>query len=294
MIDAQEDKMNELNQILLRDAEKGDFVGVATVVTMGADLNARDRFGQTALMKAILGEDKRMALYLIEKGADLDATDCFKNTALMYTAFQAQQEVFETLLKKGASVHHENQFGENVAQVLYRLYQQSDDKKKPIYQEMISEFVPDFVAREKQKALSLAIVNGFENLVSVMVQDNDVNVNETDGAKVAPLHWAAAFNRGNAAYCLIAFGAEVDLKTNLGMTPLMYAAQNGYQEMVGLLLSCGADASLKNKNQKTAVDLALMNGHNGIVQMINGSEKKICSAQQCVPQQDVFRQKGDC
>ena len=115
---------------------------------------------------------------------------------------------------------------------------------------MMTEFVPDFIHLEKQRALVLAIVSGLEGVISFMVDDPDVDVNETDGAGLSPLQWAAAFNRMKSAYCLIKSGAEVNFQDKNKMTALHYAAQNGDFEMTKLLVEEGAQVSLKNKDGK--------------------------------------------
>ena len=172
------------------------------------------------------------------------------------------------MLNHGASPAFEDERGDKVADLLYRCYQLASEEKKEEYQEMITIFVPDFVHREKQKALSVAIVNGLDGVVASLMQADDVNVNETDGARLAPLHWASAFNRVNAAFCLIKAGADLNMKTQNGMTALMYAAQNGHQEMAKLLLESGADITLQNKEGKTAAGIAFEKNQIEIFELI--------------------------
>ena len=177
----------KLNEELLKGAQEGRLPGVKLLLEEGADIDAVDQYGQTALMKSILYKNEKVSLFLIEKGADLDAQDCFKNTALMYTVFEAQENVFKKLLEAGANPAIQDERGDKVSDLIYRCYQMATPKNKLSYQEMMTEFVPDFIHLEKQRALVLAIVSGLDGVISFMMEDPDVDVNETDGAGLSPL-----------------------------------------------------------------------------------------------------------
>ena len=263
-----------VNNKLFEEVKNGDLFNVSALIEIGADVNALDEYGQTPLMKAILEKQTAISFFLIENGADLDIQDIFKNTALSYTALGAQETVFKALLEAGASVHFKDERGENITDLLYRCYQMADSDQKESYQRMISEFVPDFIHREKQRSLTLAIVNGHDGIVSLMMQDEDIEVNETDGATLSALQWAAAFNKEKAAYCLIQNGAFVDYQDKNGMTALMYAAKNGHKEMVQLLLKEGSGIGLQNKEGKTAMMLAYENQQTDVFELIKQESLK--------------------
>lgn len=55
---------------------------------------------------------------------------------------------------------------------------------------------------------------------------------------------------------LISSGANVNIATNTGFTPLMRAAFRGDLGQIKLLLANGADATLKQGNVRTALDYA--------------------------------------
>ena len=258
----------KLNEELLKNAQEGKFPGVKLLLEEGADIDAVDQYGQTALMKSILYKNEKISLFLIEKGADLDAQDCFKNTALMYTVFNAQATVFKKLLEAGANPALQNELGDQASDLIYRCYQMTTPENKLSYQEMMTEFVPDFIHREKQRELILSIVAGLEGVVPFLVEDGGVDVNETDGAGLTPLQWAAAFNRVKSAGCLIQAGAQVDFQDKHKMTALMYAAQNGDLEMTKLLLEEGAQIALRNKEGKTASMLSYENGHQEVFEFL--------------------------
>lgn len=61
------------------------------------------------------------------------------------------------------------------------------------------------------------------------------------------LHYAAAAGSIEITSLLLAKHAYIDAETPTGMTPLMIAAREGQEEVVGLLLVEGADATLKDR-----------------------------------------------
>jgi ankyrin repeat protein len=59
---------------------------------------------------------------------------------------------------------------------------------------------------------------------------------------------------------LIKQGADVDAKTWMGVTSLMYATQNADLPMMKILIRCGADLDLKPANGNTALLASILNG----------------------------------
>jgi ankyrin repeat protein len=62
-----------LGQALIEAAQKGDLAQVKTLLTTGADVNARDHDGRTALMFAAWNGNLEAMRLLIDKGADVHA-----------------------------------------------------------------------------------------------------------------------------------------------------------------------------------------------------------------------------
>ena len=67
---------------LSRVARLGDFKAVKFLLEEGADIEAIDNFGRTALMWATSWGHLKIAKFLIDKGADVNATDNDGRTVL--------------------------------------------------------------------------------------------------------------------------------------------------------------------------------------------------------------------
>ncbi len=67
---------------------------------------------------------------------------------------------------------------------------------------------------------------------------------------------AAMFNQPETLAILIAHGADVNASDGSGVTPLMFAARDGYSEMIKKMLALGADTSLTDIEGHTALAMA--------------------------------------
>jgi outer membrane protein assembly factor BamB len=86
---------------------------------------------------------------------------------------------------------------------------------------------------------------------------------QTAGPATAEALWDAA-RQGEVARigALLDQGADVNAKTRYGVTPLIFAADNGHLEAVKLLVSRGAEIDAQDAFYRMrALDLALYNGH---------------------------------
>jgi ankyrin repeat protein len=75
---------------------------VGVLLEAGAELDATDNDGQTALMKAAADGNEEAVRLLLQAGAVVDATGKHGKTALMWAAIKCKKEVVRMLLKAGA------------------------------------------------------------------------------------------------------------------------------------------------------------------------------------------------
>jgi ankyrin repeat protein len=101
---------------LMSAAYAGDLEHVRQLLAAGADVNAKDEGGWTALMKACYNaEQKRgyaeVVQALIDAGADVEAPIGYGVRPLMLAAGYGEADVVDTLLKAGADVLAKNEGG---------------------------------------------------------------------------------------------------------------------------------------------------------------------------------------
>jgi len=93
----------ELDDQLWEAARKGDAAAVQALLDKGADVNARFRYGTTALFKAAERGHTEVVKLLLARGADVTVKDTFYGaTAMTWALDNKHVEVVRALLEKSA------------------------------------------------------------------------------------------------------------------------------------------------------------------------------------------------
>ncbi|USE34550.1 ankyrin repeat domain-containing protein [Endozoicomonas sp. SCSIO W0465] len=95
---------------LFRACHDGDLIALKQLIDRGADVNARDLNGFTALMFASMQDRRELVAFLIERGADINAVLCNGDnlngcTALMLASMNGHREVIKLLIDGDADVN---------------------------------------------------------------------------------------------------------------------------------------------------------------------------------------------
>ena len=104
----------DLQEALLRAAEKGDTASVASLLDKGADINGwADMYNrkETALIRATDSGKDEVVKLLLARGADPNVLDSHGATALMYAAADGHATIVKALLEGGAGVNTRDNFG---------------------------------------------------------------------------------------------------------------------------------------------------------------------------------------
>jgi hypothetical protein len=99
-----QDPKQKLNEQLWEAARKGDVALVTSLLDQGADVNAKFRYGTTALFKASERGHTDVVKVLLARGADATVKDTFYSATAMTWALQNDHfEVVRALLEKDDS-----------------------------------------------------------------------------------------------------------------------------------------------------------------------------------------------
>lgn len=96
---------------LIRAVYQGHTEIVEALIALKADLNAQDKDGNTALIWAIRREYTEIAKTLIFAEAAINVIDIYGNTALIWAAYKGHTEVVEVLIAAGANIYLANSEG---------------------------------------------------------------------------------------------------------------------------------------------------------------------------------------
>ena len=93
------------NESFLKAVQAGDYKTVSALLKNGADVNAKNGYGESALVLALKGNYDKTAALLIKRGADINIKDSNGNTLLMLAAQNGLKKSAKLMIKKGADVN---------------------------------------------------------------------------------------------------------------------------------------------------------------------------------------------
>ncbi|HTD85830.1 MAG TPA: ankyrin repeat domain-containing protein [Candidatus Binatia bacterium] len=105
------ENLQDATQELWGIAETDDTAEVEPILARGADINARNAHGVTALMRAASRGRAKMVCALLEHGADPNTSRNDKFTPLMLAAFFGHEDIVKILVEHGAETAAATRFG---------------------------------------------------------------------------------------------------------------------------------------------------------------------------------------
>jgi ankyrin repeat protein len=106
-VNAQEDKAMLIEAVTGKDLPK-----IREIISAGAELEARDPQGRTALLLATHANAVEIAKALIAAGANVNAKDAIKDTPFLYAGAEGRAEILEAILATGtANLKDTNRYG---------------------------------------------------------------------------------------------------------------------------------------------------------------------------------------
>ena len=225
-----------LDTQLLTAASRGECRANAGLLKKGANPNARDDEGATALMLAAIPCPANVITQLLDSRAEIEARDSNGQTALMYAIERdppeggeyrkTQMDVIRVLIARKASTAAKDTDG---ATLLH------------------------YAARQRNPAVVRFLL------------DAGLPVDARDKDGTTPLFTAAAYNEeAQIIEMLLAAGADPNARLNTGMSVLAVAQERGNESAVRLLQARGARAegraALPRPSVSSAADLAPIDG----------------------------------
>ncbi len=262
-----EQTTQQIDEQLLLAASRGDLSEVDACLEKGADVNARDQYGYSALNEASREGHLEVVKRLVEAGADIENTGGADITPLMSAAFAGQFDAVEFLLAQGAEVR--NDLLSNVQLKVNILKENAEAGMvhpeavegwmwflKFLQVAQIRQVKPKTKHHSAPEAQLLkAAYEGNLNDLKTALQAG-ANVNVSDDQDISALRWAAQSGRSEAVKLLLDAGANVNQQSESGWTALMQAVIAGSVETVSLLIERGADVNAKTFADASALYFA--------------------------------------
>jgi ankyrin repeat protein len=215
----------------LADAvQRGDTQAVQALLKNGADVNAPQSDGATALHWAAYLDQVDTAALLIRAGAKVDTSNDYGMTPLALAAANGNAAIVDRLLEGGAD--------------------------------------PNGAVRAAETPLMLAArTDSVATVKALLTAGAKIDAKEAWNGQTA-LMWAAAAGYAPVVQLLIDRHADIRARSNAGTTPLLFAVRHGDIATVRVLLAAGADVKEKRPDGATPLLVAVINGHADLVDVL--------------------------
>ena len=275
--------------------DRPDLNTTQTLLNLGADPNATNRFGGTPYSVAVEQEHTNMVALLRKHGAKetpitrsaplriaarknllIEATELVKQhpemvrgqddllrTPLHFASAQGGLPLVELLLGHGADVNARD-FADNTP-----LHAAASAGKADLVTVLLSKKAdPNAVNRQRTPPLLNAAAVGSLPTVEALLKGG-ANVQTVDNVGESALHRAATGGHIEVMKLLLDRGLDLNLRDRQRQTPLHQAAQAGRVEVVKFLLARNASVAFTDVNGSTALALAERRKHEEVVKLLS-------------------------
>ncbi|MCG7346301.1 ankyrin repeat domain-containing protein [Sporosarcina sp. ACRSL] len=196
-----------MEQQLISAAAEGDTETILALLEDGAEIDAIDSEGNTAVMAATQNNQNETVKLLIEQGADINIRNNNLDNVLLYAGAEGLLEIVKLAVEAGADTTVTNRFGGT--------------------------------------ALIPAADRGHVDIVEELLTTSDTDVNHLNNLHWTALLEAVILGDGGENYqkivqLLVDHGADVKISDRDGVTPLEHAERRGFTEIERILKEAGA------------------------------------------------------
>jgi len=196
-------------------------------------LNIRNR--TPLILTARESGDIEILSYLLKNGANINAVDKYHDTALTLAAWRGFSDAVNLLIKNGAELP------KNKTKLQSLMIIAADKKLDVLFYYLADKGVNINIKNNLEGTLlHSAAIGGSTNIINFFI-DKNFNINEGDRNGWTPLHYAAEKGRNEAIELLIKSGSDLNARTIMGQTALNIAEEHNYTESVKILIKNGAD-----------------------------------------------------
>ena len=214
-------------------------IAVFVIVAFGISgiATATGHAEESSLADAVESGDSNLMVRLIEGGADVNAAQVDGMTALHWAVYHDDTETVELLAQSGANANAKNRYG------VVPLLLAAENANDLVVQFLLDAGAdPNTVLRGGETILMTVARTGSLGAVKALLAKG-ANPKAKDGREQTALMWAAAEGHARVVKALIDAGADIDNSLSSGFTPMFFAVREGHVEVVQEFLRAGIDAN---------------------------------------------------
>ena len=228
------------------------------IIDQGSDVNAFNRKGETALIRACYIAQTELVKILLKNGADPNISDASGYSSLLAAIYgNCTNETLKEIIACKADLDAQNKDG-RTALMLACLFKQQEAVQ--IILEAGSN--PNIADNHGYTSLFVAVLKGCrKNIIQALI-DHGADVNATDKDNVTAIMYACRKRRLNLFHVLLKAGADTNTVDKDDNTCLWYAAHgNCSKKVLQAIIDHGGDVNATNKDGLTALMTACKERH---------------------------------
>ncbi|EAY01009.1 ankyrin repeat protein, putative [Trichomonas vaginalis G3] len=232
------------------------------LILRGANINDKNKDGETALHLAAQNNSTETAEILIMHGANINEKDKDGETALHFAARNNSTETAEVLIMHGANINEKDKGGNTALHLAAR--NNSTEAAEVLIMHGANIYEKN---KEGETVLHIAALRQNKKIVKLLIL-HDANINEKNKNGVTALHIAAYNNNEEIAALLISHSANINEKDKDGETALHIAAHENSTETAEILILHGANINDKNKDGEIALHIAVRKNSQNMINVL--------------------------
>jgi len=257
-------------------AANGHVNTLQALLDGGVRVETRDVWRRTALHMGALEGHVNTVQRLLDRGANVNAQDMNGRTSLHKAAKHGYVDVATMLLDRGADVNAMTRYHEtplhfaveaghgNIVTVLLDRGANLDarsDEHDDVFGDSVGGDTPLMLALTNSSVVKgvhgalITTESTQHEAVANLLLERGANVNIASPHGETPLRWAILSAKAGWVKKLLDAGANVAFETQ-GVRPLFYACEFGFSEAVRLLVDRGADVTFVNNYSNTPLHFA--------------------------------------
>jgi ankyrin repeat protein len=233
------------------------------VIAAGADVSVANNAGQTPLHLAAANGVLSTIRLLLDKGSKINAQDMEDKTPLIYAVENGQADAAEYLLVSGADKHSRTITG-LFPRDFIKAAGPSMDRLLPFFEAKLTQ-----IDSKGNTPLHQAVYQGGLTTVKNLLGADTSSINFKNNKGLTPLLVAVSNLNFDISNLLLKHGADPNIsQPSDGNAPLHVAAENGLAWLGEILLDHGAKINALNKDGATPLILAVRWQHRDFAAML--------------------------